>query len=400
MAQQDMVAGPAAEANKMDRLIIQPRPNWQKTVESQGFLFHSAEETPYWDETAYYRFTAQEVDNLEAATYALNEMCLAAAQYVIDQNLWSRFAIPPSLVPFITESWEKDEVTIYGRFDLAYDGQHPPKLLEYNADTPTGLLEAAVIQWYWMKDTQPAGADQFNSIHERLIGAWSAFRGRAGNTLHLTSLSANDALEDYITASYLQDTAMQAGFQTQYIPIEQVGWNEKRKSFTDMAERSIQNIFKLYPWEWMIREQFGQNLQRTAQRVNWMEPPWKILLSNKAILPLLYELNPQSPYLLRASHNAADIGVSYVKKPLLGREGANISIVRNGITEVQTDGDYGEEGFIYQEAFALPRFAGNYPVIGSWMVNGYACGMGIREETNPIITNMSRFIPHTFSRVI
>ncbi|MDQ2731285.1 MAG: glutathionylspermidine synthase family protein [Armatimonadota bacterium] len=381
----------------MDRIPSQPRPDWQKTVESQGFLFHHTDTETYWDETAYYRFTAQEVDDLEAATYALNEMCLAAVQHVIDAGLWQRFAISPSLIPFITQSWEQDDLTLYGRFDLAYDGQHPPKLLEYNADTPTGLLEAAVIQWYWMKDTQP-GADQFNSIHERLIEAWSALKGKLGFTLHLTSLSANDALEDYITTSYLQDTAMQAGFQTQYLPIEQVGWNEQQKAFVDMDERPMRSIFKLYPWEWMTQEKFGKNLQRTAERVNWLEPPWKMILSNKAILPLLHELNPQSPYLLKASHNAADLGASYVKKPLLGREGANVSIVHNGITQVQTDGDYGKEGFIYQETASVPQFAGNYPVIGSWMVNGYACGIGIREETSPIITNLSRFVPHIFSQ--
>jgi glutathionylspermidine synthase len=36
---------------------------------------------------------------------------------------------------------------LYGRFDLAYRGDGPPKLLEYNADTPTALFEAAVVQW-------------------------------------------------------------------------------------------------------------------------------------------------------------------------------------------------------------------------------------------------------------
>ena len=51
-----------------------------------------------------------------------------------------------------------------------YDGKAPPRLLEYNADTPTALLEASVAQWFWLQDCFPT-ADQFNSIHERLIDA-------------------------------------------------------------------------------------------------------------------------------------------------------------------------------------------------------------------------------------
>ena len=58
--------------------------------------------------------------------------------------------------------------SIYGRFDLRYDGAGPAKLLEYNADTPTTLLEASILQWNWLKDTHE-GDDQWNSLHEKLV---------------------------------------------------------------------------------------------------------------------------------------------------------------------------------------------------------------------------------------
>ena len=161
----------------MQRIRSTPRPAWQKTVESQGFHFHTLEEQPYWDESVYYQFTRAEIDELEKATCALDEMCLQAVQHVIEQDLFEKFQIPPRFVPWVRQSWEEDELTIYGRFDLAYDGKSPPKLLEYNADTPTSLLEAAVIQWYWFKDVLPR-LDQFNSIHERLIEAWQRVASR------------------------------------------------------------------------------------------------------------------------------------------------------------------------------------------------------------------------------
>ena len=136
----------------MNRIPAEPRLNWQQIVEGQGFHFHTAEGQPYWNESAYYQFSAAEIDSLEAATYELDRICLLAVEHVLDQpDQLSRFNIPSDAFDFIRASWETDEITIVGRFDLAFDGS-TPKLLEYNADTPTGLLEAAVIQWQWLKD--------------------------------------------------------------------------------------------------------------------------------------------------------------------------------------------------------------------------------------------------------
>src|ERR1019366_7060858 len=98
--------------------------------------------------------------------------CLDAAQVVIDRGWWSRLGIPEKAAPTILASWDRDDPSLYGRFDLAYDDAAPRKLLEYNADTPTALIEAAVVQWYWMKDKFPRGTAQFNSIHDKLIWKW------------------------------------------------------------------------------------------------------------------------------------------------------------------------------------------------------------------------------------
>jgi glutathionylspermidine synthase len=413
----------------MLRLPLQPRPNWQATVESQGFHFHSIDDQPYWDESVCYLFTAQEIDQLEAATYALNDMCLQAVQHVIDNNLFHLFQIPPQFVPWVVRSWDQDEFTLYGRFDLAYDGHNPPKLLEYNADTPTSLLEAAVIQWFWFKDVQQnpnafsptltktgTGTvshllnpqpqtlnpifDQFNSLHDRLIEAWRAYaqtiesrRAAAPDlfnpTIYFSSISGS--IEDFMTVTYLRDTATQAGLATEYIPIEKIGFNHARKLFVDLRERPIHNIFKLYPGEWMIREQFSPFLLQTL--VNWLESPWKMILSNKAILPILYDLFPDSPHILPASFNPID--GPHVRKPILSREGANVAMIIGGQTVIQTPGPY-TGPYVYQQLQPLPDYQGNLPVIGSWLVNGYACGIGIREDTSPITGNTSRFVPHLF----
>jgi glutathionylspermidine synthase len=233
--------------------------------------------------------------------------------------------------------------------------------------------------------------DQFNSIHERLIEAWRAYKPQVQGKMYFAALEG--VLEDYMTANYLRDTAMQAGLETEYLHVGEIGWNAARRCFV-CREVCMHNLFKLYPWEWLIREEFGKYL--TASPTRWLEPPWKMLLSNKAILPILYQLHPDCPYLLPAQFEP--FGTTFVKKPILGREGACVSIVVDGEVLVETEGFefYHASPCIYQAYSPLPNLGGNYPVLGSWLVNGYACGLGLREDTGPVTQNTSRFVPHLF----
>ena len=392
----------------MDRIKSEPRKDWQKIVESQGLHYHTLpnhqptfnptkpentnlqeKERVYWDENAYYQFSSREVDEIEECTYWLNKICLEAVDYIIENELFEKVGVPASHIEWIKQSWDRDEHTIYGRFDLWYNGDEPPKLLEYNADTPTGLIEAAVIQWKWLKDTQEF-SDQYNSIHEKLIDIFKILKDKWEGRFYFAALAQN--LEDFMTVNYLRDTAIQAGWDTEYINIEDIGWDGKRERFVDAKERMIFNCFKLYPWEWMVKEEFGQHLLKN--RCRWLEAPWKSLLSNKGLLAILSELYPKSEYLLQASFEP--LACKYIKKPIHGREGANVEVVDKGVILIKTEGPY-KGPFVYQEFKQLPNFDGNYPVIGSWMVNGFACGIGIREDTNPITQNTSRFVPHIFS---
>ncbi|MDX1931926.1 MAG: glutathionylspermidine synthase family protein [Capsulimonadales bacterium] len=377
----------------MERIPIDPRPDWVRIVTEQGLVYHSTEGRPYWEEEAFYSFNRSEIDALEKATYALNDMCLQAVEHVVRENLWHRFDIPPEFVPWIRESWEREERTIYGRFDLAFDGEEI-RMLEYNADTPTALIEAAVIQWFWFKDRTAGNPelDQFNSIHERLIEAWQAIKAdNPDGPVHFTSVPDYEAsAEDFMTANYLRDTAQQAGLATEYVEIQEIGWNPYR-GFVDLQERPIHRIFKLYPWEWLIREPFGRHLPEA--RTRWLEAPWKMLLSNKAILPILYRLFPESPYLLPADFEP--LPGDFVRKPLLGREGSNTRIIRDGTVVAERGGPY-DGPVVYQRYVPLPNRGNGYAIIGSWMVNGWACGIGIREDDHPITGNQCRFVPHLF----
>ena len=365
------------------------RPDWQAKVEALGFRYHSVGGV-YWDESACYAFTADEVDRIEAAAGELHARCLEAVARVIERREFARFAVPEAFHALIESSWHAREPSLYGRFDLAWDGEGEPKLLEYNADTPTALLEASVVQWYWLQDVS-TGYDQFNSIHEKLIARWQAMRpalpadGRVYFTCESTSA------EDRGNVDYLRDTAIQAGLDARAIDIGDIGWDGRR--FVDLDDAPIAALFKLYPWEWMLREEFGPHLARGTMRV--IEPPWKMLLSNKAILPVLWEMFPGHPNLLEASFEPGRFATDFVKKPLYSREGANVAITTGGAT-LESGGEYGAEGFIWQRYRGLPVFDGAHPVIGAWIVGDEPAGMGIREDASPITTDASRFVPHYF----
>jgi glutathionylspermidine synthase len=373
----------------MKRINIQPRNNWQQVVEQLGFGFHTTN-VPYWDESAYYSFAVDEIFKIEKATAALWTMCLRAVQYVFDHSLYDNFHIPEQFVPYLKRTWEQDLPSIYGRFDLCYKDDQI-KLLEFNADTPTSLYEAGIVQWFWLQDFDNS-KDQFNSIHENLIQYWQ-YLAPYLNPAPLHFSCVKETLEDLTNLEYLRDCAIQGGLQTKLVYIDDIGWDQEQNIFVDLENQPIKNLFKLYPWEWLVKEEFGKNLLVDEKQPLLVEPAWKMILSNKAILPLLWQLYPDHPNLLPAFFESGMLS-NYARKPILSREGANIELVYDNKLIYSTQGEYGHEGHIYQELFELPDFQGNYPVIGSWIIGQQPAGIGIRESSVLVTDNLSRFVPH------
>jgi glutathionylspermidine synthase len=383
----------------MKRIACPERDDWRQTAADCGFDFCEIDGERYWDERAYYAFTLDEIEvDIEEATAEIEAMCLELVERALnDEKVLARLKIPTAFWPLLTESWQRGDASLYGRLDLSFSGQGPAKLLEYNADTPTSIFEAAVFQWTWLEQSierrvLPGRADQYNSIHERLIARWQEL-GQNGR-LHLAGITGD--AEDAGTLAYLADTAAQAGLATEIIDIEDIGWREDGGGFVDLDSNDMALVFKLYPWEWMFHDAFGARLSEASTR--WIEPPWKAILSNKGILPLLWEMFEGHPNLLPAFFDddpkASGLGTSFVRKPLYSREGANVSLIAGGVAVSAQEGPYGAEGFVRQALAPLPDFGGVYPVIGSWLVAGEPCGLSIREDATPITGNSSRFLPH------
>lgn len=379
----------------MKKIACTERPGWRSYAESVGFNFHTFDGEPYWDESAYYQFSLEQIEqDLEAPTEELNHMALELVSEIVkDEQKLTQLAIPERFWDCVRDSWQQKQPSLYGRLDLVYDGTGPAKLLELNYDTPTSLFETGFFQWVWLEDQImrgqiPKGSDQFNSLQDQLEAAFSTLP--LSNPLYFTAVSQSE--EDKGTVHYLMDIAKQAGVDSRFIALEQLG--EASGQLVDTEGYAIGGLFKLYPWEFMLHEEFSEII--LTSQTQWLEPTWKMLLSNKGILPLLWQKYPNHPNLLESHFETANqaLAPGWVRKPLFSREGANVELITLNGERVFEPGPYDDAAFIRQRLHRLPKFGDSYTMIGSWVVGQSAAGIGIREDNSLITKDSSRFLPH------
>jgi glutathionylspermidine synthase len=393
----------------MKRIHLGARPDLVQKAEAAGFTFHAMYGEPYWDEDTVYEFTLAQVENdIEDPATELHEMCRQAADHIVaSEELMERLAIPRAHWDLVAESWQSDQPELYGRFDLIYDGHDPAKMIEYNADTPTALFESASFQWTWFEDMVASGAlppdsDQFNGIFEALTARFKHIFPRDTN-IHFTAIET--LVEDYATVEMMAYAARAADMGAHFVNLEQIGITPAGQ-FSDAEARVIGKLFKLYPWEDLLRDDFAVHLA-TAQ-CKFIEPAWKAVVSNKGLLPVLWRLFEGHPNLLpsffadeitagsEAVTRAQDaLARGTVTKPIFGREGASVAIMRgNEMIEASTEQDYADHPMIVQAYAEMPVFDGYRPIIGAWIVGKTCVGMGLREDRSRITQNLSRFKPH------
>ncbi|GEP00990.1 glutathionylspermidine synthase family protein [Methylobacterium haplocladii] len=383
----------------MRRLETGERPDWRDTAQKNGFVFHTLDGAPYWDESHAYAFTLREIEeDIEGPSGELHALCLDfVSRAVEDERILASLRIPESAWDAVRGSWRRGDPSLYGRLDLSYGGTGPAKLLEYNADTPTALYETGVFQWLWLEEMLrdgrlPAGSDQFNVVHERLIARFRDLPATA-----LTAFAAEaDAPEDRGTVEYLRDCAFQAGHTTRLLDLSEIGLMADGR-FCAPDGTAIDWLFKLYPWEWAFADAFADAVAASPTR--FLEPPWKAVLSNKGLLPHVWAQEPGHPNLLPAFFDedpqAAGLGDSYVRKPIFSREGSNVAIVRDGTMLAHEPGPYGSEGHIRQALAELPLFDDHRrPVIGSWIIGDAPGGLCVREGRGAITRNDALIVPH------
>lgn len=315
------------------------RPDFKEQLMGIGMNYWDAPSgpgnLPYWQENVMYALSEGEVDRILDATQELHNMSMEmVGQMVRSGDYPEYFKLTPLEIALIEQSWKRGDKSLYGRFDLALGTDNSLKMFEYNGDTPVSILECSVAQWDKVRQlkTLPNGTPfpdefrtQFNLIDETLKEVWPTianpnkplFFGSSGGFRH----------EDFGNLVYLMDSALRSGMQVKEIQMEEIGLNlDSKPEFRDLDDKRIDQIFKLYPWEWMATEDFGKNVF-DADDTKWIEPAWKMLLSNKAMLIKLWEMFPNHPNLLPSFIEQPRSGI-FAKKAIHGREGSNIYISR------------------------------------------------------------------------
>lgn len=355
---------------------------------------------------SYYAFQEHFADRINLATMELNHMCLRATDYVIQSDvLLAKFGLPEWIWPKIRRKWEGMWVSGYktfsGRFDISFNGRHV-KMFEYNSDSAGTYLECAVIQVNWAKSVGcDIGKSAASDLEQLLID--QAKYLFTGNFVHI--LIDNDEEEIY-SAWYIQEVFQKAGVECKVL----IGLDFKHENgkFFDPDQQEIKTVWKMWNWETVISDYSAPRVEGKVKlsdlllddNIEVYEPIWKLVTSNKALLPVLWELFPGHPNLLRAEWNIdgylAD--KAYVKKPIVGRCGQNVQIFKQGGEKVEEmEGKYAARDHIYQEVFEIQTFDGYHPVIGSWVVGRKHAGFGIREDTKLITDHES---PYGCCRVI
>ena len=374
----------------MKRIQLSPRSDWQSLVEKQGLTWHSENGRVTWNEQNAYILSPSEVQKLSQTASELAQIYHQAAGHVVKNKLWSLMGLQAHEAALITASWEGGEWSLHGRFDFLLDAQGCPKLLEYNAETALSLVETAVIQKHWLAETMP-GFDQCNDLEELLLQAW---RESGFKHVHCAWRPRHAEVEG--TIKYMAGLMRRAGIQVTLMAMHRMGWDPKQHAFVDHDGRPIRHCYKLYPWEWMLREPFAKWVE--TSQCSYIEPPWRLLLGSKGILCVISELFGDHPAVVACHTTPEKLGSSYVSKPLFGHEGHNVTIHRDGVAIESLAGEYGDEAKVFQGFVEGQRCDGYLPQFGVWMVRDKPAAICIRETSGSIISANSAFVPHAIER--
>lgn len=377
-----------------------------KTLEELGFTWHTDSDGSKYVSDELVQISQDEAEAYYEAANAIYDMYVEAAEYVIKNELFFELGIPFNLVDSIKKSWDNDvHWHIYGRFDLAggIDGK-PIKLIEFNADTPTGLFETALLQWALLKNNAMDEDKQFNNVYEAISNNFKRLITLFDDTenfderydgwkILFSSMDGND--EEEATTRLLQQIATDAGFNTSFEYLGNVQFDEN--GIADAHDNSYEYWFKLYPWEDIAHDE--PELATTItniinnQKAIILNPAYTLLFQSKGMMKILCDLFPDSPYLLKTSFEPLK-GIKQVEKTVFGREGANTKIIdSNGSVLEEVDGPYGNYKKVYQEYVEFPKDAKGEKYQAGVFFAYEACGMSFRKGSE-IMDNMSKFVGH------
>lgn len=365
------------------------------------------------DSYEYFTISESAEQELIRASNEMHLMYLHATEKVLkDDKLLRLFDIPEVLWPRIRLSWQnRRHQMITGRLDFCMD-ERGVKVYEYNADSASCHTEAGLIIEKW---AQKGGIKEGFNPGERLLDALADAWKHCDAKPFVHILQDDDSEEDY-HALFMQQSLNQAGYNSKILRgLDELHWNS-RGQLIDADKRVVECVWKTWAWETaldQLREESEQQALipiRTGHpegevrlvdvllrpEITVFEPLWTLIPSNKAILPILWQLFPDNPYLLDTDFTVTPrlAQSGYAVKPIAGRCGSNIGLVdhKDNVLD-ETSGQFDHQENIYQELWCLPKVANRYIQVCTFTVGGHYGGCCLRSDPTLVIKKESDIEP-------
>lgn len=350
------------------------------------------------------------LSQLKEATESCGLIYQKAVKFVQqDQRFLALLGIPPDAAGFSKLDYdERMPVTVIGRFDFGVDSENNLKMLEFNSDTPTGLVESAELNGLIAKLNNKKDPNWM--LQGNVKTAFQNFlRGKHYNNIVFTSLGWH--VEDQGTV--LAEMAY-SGLKARYVPLDKLMVTEE--GLIDDLGNKVDLLYRLYPVEWFAMEEDGVKLLNLVTRgeLDIINPPAAFIAQSKVMQAVIWELGANTNYFSIKEREIIKRYFlptylddkyfkekSYIAKPALGREGGGVRIynTKGELNNYSNQADY-EGNLIYQEKVELPRlsvdtWSGEYSgraVVSGFLIGGVYSGIFVR--LGPEITgNMAYFTP-------
>ncbi|NEN82814.1 glutathionylspermidine synthase family protein [Paenibacillus elgii] len=378
-----------------------------------------------------YRLERAQLAEMRKAAEALGRI-YARTVRIVQQGepaLLAELGLPPASFGAIRLRFDEDIPTLIGRFDFALTPQGL-KMLEFNSDTPTGIVEAfhangRVCAAYGEEDPNEGCSGDFRQAFKRMLDLYRE-AGYASEHVVFSSLDWHE--EDAGTTRYLLKQSGIAGAEFAALSDLRVEgdriWAQPDADDEETAAGCpIDVLYRLHAIEKLAEDRdtdgypTGEHVLEliAARKLAIINPPSGFAAQTKALQALIWNLHQAGEFYTEEEHETIEAymlptfmepcfpeGTPYVAKPILGREGSGVTIYAGSgdIAEASGEDEYGDQPMVYQQYAELPRIRvetlnGPYDgrlLWGCFLIDGRSSAV-VARVGGSITNNLSYYLP-------
>lgn len=358
-----------------------------------------------------------DVQKIKKATEELHRVFVNATEHVLkDKSLYSKFNINKENWKMIGDNFQRTKNNyFYGRMDIGFNFDFSQiKIFEYNTGLCGDIYDTSEYQNkvfdYFVKQNpnQIKNKSQIiNSISSghgllKKVGErWEILSKNCKNKTIYFIYDETDREEKLVLSSIFK------GLKTKGIPYKLFSdrkcliKSEKGLLYDKITNEKIDILYKTHPWYSIYRNLKNLKEGKKARgdfyefflnkKTKIVEPMWKTVMGNKALLPYVYSLHKDCKYLIPSSFDPFDECFGddeyIIEKGLMGRGSMMTKKVkRSEITKKNPN-------VIYQKIFKENYVDNNYYIMGSWIVGDKFSGMFVKQSNTMINEYSCNVIP-------